>query len=237
MVEPILSDNMEKAPTESILSITSNDINIEFSKEILVELRKNIYHGTHNEDVVDHIAKVLKMVDLAYVPSLDTHQLRMKIFSLSLADDAKEWWISNGDGKVTTWEELNEKFFYRFYPESYDGEDEMLDEGENWGIDPLEFLSNVNTSFKHHKKVDGRTQKESKYVNPSNTATGSFFKSFEVRDIEKQSQTKRKYSNTSNSNNEQPNKRRCKTEKFKAIQYSLGPNEEYIAIRSYEYDN
>ncbi|GJV14662.1 hypothetical protein Tco_1359985 [Tanacetum coccineum] len=35
------------------------------------------------------------------------------------------------DGKITTWEELVEKFFCRFYPESYDGEDEMLDEGEN----------------------------------------------------------------------------------------------------------
>ncbi|GJX99506.1 hypothetical protein Tco_0356525 [Tanacetum coccineum] len=42
---------------------------------------------------------------------------------------------------------------------------------------------------------------------------------------------KRQYSNTSNSIDEQPNKRRCKTEKFEAIQYSLGPNEEYIALR------
>ncbi|GKA31072.1 reverse transcriptase domain-containing protein [Tanacetum coccineum] len=124
MAEPILFDNMEKALTESNLSITSNDINIELSKEFLVELRKNIYHETYNEDVVDHIAK-----------------------------------ISKGDGKVTTWDELIEKFFCRFYLESYDREDEMLDEGENWGIDPLEFLSNVNTSFKNHKKVDGRTQK------------------------------------------------------------------------------
>ncbi|GKA21837.1 hypothetical protein Tco_0707799, partial [Tanacetum coccineum] len=88
-----------------------------------------------------------------------SHQLRIKVFPLSLADDAKEWWISEGDGKITTWEELVEKFFYRFYPESYDREDEMLDEGENWGIDPLEFLSNVNTTFKNHKKFDGRTQK------------------------------------------------------------------------------
>ncbi|GJV53716.1 hypothetical protein Tco_1449457 [Tanacetum coccineum] len=145
MAEPILSDNLEKAPTESNLSITSNDINIELSKEFLVELRKNIYHGTYNEDVVDHIVKVLKMVDLIYVPGVDSHQLRMKVFPLSLADDAKEWWISE---EITTWEELVEKFFCRFYPESYDGEDEMLDEGENWGIDPLEFLSNINTSFK-----------------------------------------------------------------------------------------
>ncbi|GJU62178.1 hypothetical protein Tco_1244013 [Tanacetum coccineum] len=206
MAKPILSDNLEKAPTESNLSITSNDINIELSKEFLVELRKNIYHGTYNEDAVDHIVKVLKMVDLIYVPGVDSHQLRMKVLPLS------------------------------FYPESYDGEDEMLDEEENRGIDPLEFLSNINTSFKYHKKVDGRTQKESKNENSSNTATDSFFKAYEVRDIDKQSQTKRKYSNTSNSIKELPNKRRCKVEKFEAIQYSLGPNEEYIGIRSYEYD-
>ncbi|GKE98902.1 zinc finger, CCHC-type containing protein [Tanacetum coccineum] len=66
------------------------------------------------------------MVDLIYVSGVDSHQLRMKVFPLSLSDDAKEWWISEGDGKITTWEELVEKFFYRFYPESYDGEDEML---------------------------------------------------------------------------------------------------------------
>ncbi|GKB39578.1 hypothetical protein Tco_0884520 [Tanacetum coccineum] len=249
MAEPFFNENTEKAQSESNLSITSNDIKIDLNKEFLVELRKNMYHGTHYEDVVDHTAKVLKMVDLIYVPGVDSHQLRMKVFPLSLADDAKEWWISDGDEKITTWEELVEKFFCRFYPESYDGEDEMLDEGENWGIDPLEFLSNINTSFKYHKKVDGRTQKvifhawmngnwnkryvdncisssnelkESKYENPSNTATDSFFKAYEVRDIEKLSQTKRKHSNTSNSINELPNKRRCKAEKFEAIQYSLG---------------
>ncbi|GJU00615.1 hypothetical protein Tco_1110953 [Tanacetum coccineum] len=125
MAEPILSDNMEKTPNESNLSITSNDINIELSKE----LRKNIYHGTYNEDVVDHIAKVLKMVDLIYVPGMDFHQLKMKVFTLSLADDAKQWWI------------------------------------------------------------------KSKYENPSNTATDSFFKAYDVRDIEKENghgQIKRK---------------------------------------------
>ncbi|GKB56986.1 hypothetical protein Tco_0913172 [Tanacetum coccineum] len=125
MAEPILSDNLEKAPTKSNLSITSNDINIKLSKEFFVKLRKNIYHGTYNEDVVDHIVKVLKMVDLIYVPSVGSHQLRMKVFPLLLVDDAKEWWISE---EITTWEELVEKFFYRFYLESYDGEDEMLDE-------------------------------------------------------------------------------------------------------------
>ncbi|GKA64095.1 reverse transcriptase domain-containing protein [Tanacetum coccineum] len=235
MTEPIF-DDIEKAPTKPNLSITSNDIEIELNGKFLVELRKNMYQGTYNDDVVEYIAKVLKMVDLIYVPG--------------------------GEGKITTWEELVKKFFCRFYPESYDGEDEMLDEGENWGIDPLEFLSNVNMTFKNHKKFDGRTQKvifhswmngnwnkryvdnstscnnermESKYENPSNTAADSFFKTYNVRDIEKENerkQTKRK----ENNDDKQPNKRRCKAEKFEAIQYSIGPNEEYIAIRSYEYD-
>ncbi|GJZ14133.1 hypothetical protein Tco_0549363 [Tanacetum coccineum] len=103
-------------------------------------------------------------------------------------------------------EEFVEKFFCRFYPESYDEEDEMLDEGDNWGIDPLEFLSNINTAFKSHKKVDGRTQKG-----------------------------KRKHKDK-DKDDKRPHKKICKTEKFEAIKYSLGPNEEYLAIRRCEYD-
>ncbi|GJW32757.1 hypothetical protein Tco_0052789 [Tanacetum coccineum] len=250
------------ATTESDLSFTSNDIKIELNNEVLVEFQKNKYHGTYTEDVVEYIAKALKMVNLVYVPGADSHQLRMKVFPLLLADDAKDWWINEGEGKITTWEELVEKFFCKFYPKSYDGEDEMLDEGEKWGIDPLEFLSNVNTTFKNNKKVDGGTQKvifyswingnwnkryvdnsissnnngkESKYENPSNTTADSFFEAYNVRNIVKeneQRQTKRKENNY----NKLRNKKRCKAKKFEAIQYSLGPNEEYIAIRSYEYD-
>ncbi|GJS72642.1 hypothetical protein Tco_0705483 [Tanacetum coccineum] len=191
---------MEKAPTESNLSITSNDINIELSKEFLVELRKNIYHGTYNEDAVDHIAKVLEMVDLIYIPGVDSHQLRMKVFPLSLADDAKECCISERDGKITTWKELVEKFFCKFYPESYDGEEEMLDEGDNWGIDPHEFIS--------------RRRMDDGILNNNNTTTDSFFKPYLIthgkcntEKEDEQSQTKHKYSNTSESIDEQPNKR------------------------------
>ncbi|GJT83868.1 hypothetical protein Tco_1058210 [Tanacetum coccineum] len=205
-----------------------NDIEIELNEKFWAELQKNIYQGTYNEDVVEHIARVLKLVDLIYVPCMDSHQLRMKVLPLLLADDAKEWWTSEGDGKITTWEELVEKFFCRFYPESYDGDDEMLDEGENWGIDPLEFLSN------NKRYVDSNTSSNNEW--PSNTAIDSFFKAYDVRNIEKeneQGQTNRK---DINNDDKQPNKRRCKTEKFEAIKYSIGPNEEYIAIRSYEYD-
>ncbi|GJR34210.1 gag/pol polyprotein [Tanacetum coccineum] len=78
----------------------------------------------------------------------------------------------------------------------------------------------------------------------NNTTADSFFKPYLITHgksgtgkEDEQSQTKRKYSNTSNSIEEEPNKRRYKAEKFEAIQYSIGPNKEYIAIKSYEYGN
>ncbi|GKA11842.1 hypothetical protein Tco_0691388 [Tanacetum coccineum] len=92
MGEPILNENMEKAQIESNLSITNNDINIELSKEFWDELQMNAYHGWIDEDMIDHIAKVLKMIDLIYIPGVDSHQLRMKVFPLSLANDARQWY-------------------------------------------------------------------------------------------------------------------------------------------------
>ncbi|GJY90359.1 hypothetical protein Tco_0505555 [Tanacetum coccineum] len=207
MAELILEECIVNAQNESNISITSNDINIELNDEFL-------------------------------------------------ADDAKHCGKTREKEK-TVWEELVEKNFCKFYPESYDGEEEMLYEGDNWGIDPLEFISRVNSSFDKHMKIDGRTKKvlfhawmngswnkrrmDDSILNDNNTTTDSFFKPYlithEKCDTEKedeQSQTKRKYCNVSESIDEQPNKIMCKAEKFEAIQYSLGPNEEYIAIERFQ---
>ncbi|GJS11418.1 hypothetical protein Tco_0368214 [Tanacetum coccineum] len=200
----------------------------------------NAYHGWIDDDVINHIAMVLKMIDSIYIPGVDSHQLRMKIFPLSLADEEKQWWINEGDGKITVWEELVEKFFCKFYPESYDGEEEMLDKGDNWEIDPLEFISRVNSSFDKHMKMDGRTKKllfhawmnerwnkrrmNDSILSSNNTTTDSFFKPYlitrgkcDTKKEDEQSQTKRKYSNTSEFIDEQPNKRMCKAKKFEAV--------------------
>ncbi|GKF83854.1 hypothetical protein Tco_0248752, partial [Tanacetum coccineum] len=94
MAELLLNECMEKAQTESNLSITNtnNDMNIKLSKEFLTELQSNAYHGKFDEDVVDYIAKVLEMLDLIKILNVDTDQLCVKVFLLSLADDVKQWW-------------------------------------------------------------------------------------------------------------------------------------------------
>ncbi|GKE98230.1 hypothetical protein Tco_0021581 [Tanacetum coccineum] len=122
MAVPTLEEYVVDAQNKSNLSITSNDINIELNKEFLEELQMNTYHRWIDEDVINHIVMVLKMIDSIYIPGVDFHQLRMKIFPLSLANEAKQWWINKGEGKITIWEELVEKFFCKFYLESYDGE-------------------------------------------------------------------------------------------------------------------
>ncbi|GJQ95281.1 hypothetical protein Tco_0006420 [Tanacetum coccineum] len=109
MAELNSKEYLTNARNESNFSITSNDINIEPNNEFLMELRKSAYHRWIEEDVVNHIANVLEMVDLIYVLGVDSHQLRMKVFPLSLADDAQQWWINDGEGKITVWEELVKK--------------------------------------------------------------------------------------------------------------------------------
>ncbi|GJZ22735.1 hypothetical protein Tco_0559774 [Tanacetum coccineum] len=88
-------------------------------------------------------------------------------------------------------------------------------------------------------------------LSSNDTTTELFFKPY-LKNQEKnstkneniRSRMKRKSSgenleanNTSNTiNTEQPNKRMFKEEKFEAIKYSLGPNEEYISVRRCECD-
>nr|GEW97551.1 hypothetical protein [Tanacetum cinerariifolium] len=66
--------------------------------------------------------------------------------------------------------------------------------------------------------------------------TDSFFKAYDVRHVEKGNEQRQMKRNDNNHDDKQPNKKVCRTEKFEAIKYSLGPNEEYIAVRRCEYD-
>ncbi|GKE14096.1 hypothetical protein Tco_1421673 [Tanacetum coccineum] len=120
----------------------------------------------------------------------------------------------------------------------------------------MEFRSNAYHRMFDKDVVDHIAKKKFDYGNPHKTATDSSFKPYlktrEMDDIEKEderSRMKRKLNNcdleadilnntlnSCNKNNEQPNKRMYKAEKFEAIKYSLGPNEEYIAIRRCKYN-
>ncbi|GKC59783.1 hypothetical protein Tco_1087381 [Tanacetum coccineum] len=86
MIELILRECMEKAQAKSSPAIPKIDNNVKtkLSKEHLKELRNNVYGGTEDEDVVDHIAKVLEISNLIKTPDMDTDRLRVYVFPFSL---------------------------------------------------------------------------------------------------------------------------------------------------------
>ncbi|GJR18444.1 hypothetical protein Tco_0966971 [Tanacetum coccineum] len=84
--------------------------------------------------------------------------------------------------------------------------------------------------------LSNKEWKESDYGNLLNTTTDSFFKAYDERNIKEGNELRQMKRKRDNKIDEQPIKRVCKAEKFEVIKYSLGPNEEYIAIRRCEYN-
>ncbi|GJX69939.1 hypothetical protein Tco_0307110 [Tanacetum coccineum] len=64
------------------------------------------FSGTNGEDVVDHVAKVLEILELIKIPNVDPNQLRLHVFLISLTGNARKWWndedfwIKGGDDEV-----------------------------------------------------------------------------------------------------------------------------------------
>ncbi|GJW95260.1 hypothetical protein Tco_0174932 [Tanacetum coccineum] len=113
MAKPIPNKAQEQNPDEPR---DESNVKIEFSKELLTELQNNTFSRRCEEDVIEHIGKVLEILDLVKIAGVDPFQLRMKAFPLLLSKDAKEWWINKGDGNISTWEELVKKLLKKFYP-------------------------------------------------------------------------------------------------------------------------
>ncbi|GJU99360.1 hypothetical protein Tco_1328631 [Tanacetum coccineum] len=136
----------------------------------------------------------------------------MKSFPLSLSKDAKEWWINKGYGNISTWDELVKKFFKKIYPLSCASNyDNKCDDDEE-GRDPLEFIPWRNSKFKDHKQVDETTKRTLLYT------------WIEIRKEEELL-------------NEESNEGICRVDKFKVIKYTIGGNEEFLAICTRECDS
>ncbi|GJU98758.1 hypothetical protein Tco_1328029 [Tanacetum coccineum] len=101
-----------------ITSITVNGKNAyELKGKILDDLHKNAFSGTNGEDAVEHIKFFLKIVDLIDLPNVNQDKLRVVIFLISLVGDAWRW-FDGIRGSITSWVDLTDKFFRKYYPPS-----------------------------------------------------------------------------------------------------------------------
>ncbi|GKC13242.1 hypothetical protein Tco_1010024 [Tanacetum coccineum] len=65
----------------------------ELGVEFLKILQDNAFNRINGDDVVDHTAKFLAILELIKIPNIDPNQLRLHVFPLSLTGDARKWSI------------------------------------------------------------------------------------------------------------------------------------------------
>ncbi|GJT27907.1 hypothetical protein Tco_0908182 [Tanacetum coccineum] len=86
-------------------------------KRFLDDLHENAFSGTNREDAVKHIKYFLKIVDPIDLPNVNHERLRHAVFLISLVRNASKW-FDEFKGSITTWVDLTDKLFGKYYPPS-----------------------------------------------------------------------------------------------------------------------
>ncbi|GKE21189.1 hypothetical protein Tco_1432701, partial [Tanacetum coccineum] len=181
-------------------------------REHLKELRNNAYGKTEDEDVVNHIAKVLEIYNLIKTHNMDTDRLRV--------DDEDE-----GPDYIEFKAWLNSKFYNH---KRMDGmtksafTDDIKSSDKEWEEsyygNPR--MTNTDSFFKPY--LDAQEKGNSYEIEKWNVCNQKYRggKISKVNDI-----TLNNGSHFDNIKDEQLNERVCRAKKFKVTKYSLGPNE------------
>ncbi|GJV36721.1 hypothetical protein Tco_1409198 [Tanacetum coccineum] len=130
MIEEVMTDNEIKSTMKEFMTndhanyysgiknITVNGKNAyELKGRFLDDLHYNAFSGTYGEDAVKHIEYFLKFVDPIDLPNVNHNRLRIAIFLISLVGNARGW-FDEIRGSTTTWVDLTENFFGKYYPPS-----------------------------------------------------------------------------------------------------------------------
>ncbi|GJX49915.1 hypothetical protein Tco_0276760 [Tanacetum coccineum] len=104
---------------------------VEIQGAFLVKIRDDTFNGIIGENAFEHINKFLEVVEPIKINGVSKDRFRLRIFSISLAGAACEWFKKDCIGSVTTWEDLVEKFIQKFSQLSYDNEEIEAEEDDD----------------------------------------------------------------------------------------------------------
>ncbi|GJZ78835.1 hypothetical protein Tco_0643672, partial [Tanacetum coccineum] len=120
MMEPTMEEYVNKTRGDYYSGITKTMINgkaaYELKRKFLNDLRNNAFSGTNREDAVEHIENFIMIVDPLNLPNVSYERLRLAVFSISLTGDASEWLMNEPQSSFTTWVDLIELVFRKYYP-------------------------------------------------------------------------------------------------------------------------
>jgi hypothetical protein len=76
------------------------------------------FHGLNHENPYSHVKKFKDICGTFKFHNFSEESIHLILFPFSLHDKAKAWLDSNMLGSITTWENLLNKFYYKFFPMS-----------------------------------------------------------------------------------------------------------------------
>ncbi|KAH0678885.1 hypothetical protein KY284_019970 [Solanum tuberosum] len=77
-----------------------------------------MFIGTTGDDAHQHVINFIAICKSQEIPRVNQTAMRLRLFSLSLTGEVKNWLNEMLDDSIRTWNELKEAFLERFYPES-----------------------------------------------------------------------------------------------------------------------
>jgi len=76
------------------------------------------FHGLDHENLYSHVKKFKDICATFKFHNFFEESIHLRLFPFSLHDRAKAWLDSNMLGSITTWENLLNKFYNKFFPMS-----------------------------------------------------------------------------------------------------------------------
>ncbi|GJV08545.1 hypothetical protein Tco_1346201 [Tanacetum coccineum] len=141
-----------------ITSITVNGkAAYELKGRFLDDLRENAFSGTYREDVVKHIEYFLKIVDPIDLPNVNHERLSLVVFLMSLVGNASKL-FDKLKGSITTWVDLTEKFFRKYYQPSRSCKAMGTDADMGYDLLDVGFGKWLALKFYNHKIMDQYTK-------------------------------------------------------------------------------
>ncbi|KAJ9538830.1 hypothetical protein OSB04_031563 [Centaurea solstitialis] len=102
--------------TSSIAMPTSTAHNYEIKTSLINFVMMDRFGGLPMENPSKHLNSFIEKCSTLWINGLDEEAIRLKLFSFSLKDGAKEWLEGHEPNFFTTWDALAKAFITRFFP-------------------------------------------------------------------------------------------------------------------------
>ncbi|KAJ9557030.1 hypothetical protein OSB04_011644 [Centaurea solstitialis] len=135
------------SPTVPTNPITKPNLDKEIPGKLLHMIKDLTFDGKNDSNPIVHLENFVDICDLFKTEENRDDAIRLRVFPLTLAGEAKAWLRSLEPSSITTWEGLRSNFLSRFFPPSKI--DKLRAEIRSFRQDDGETISESWERFKH----------------------------------------------------------------------------------------